>query len=234
MTAARRLEILSQLVGDGGPASTGKLCEVCRDATGATGAGIMLMSQEIPHGSICSTNEVSALIERLQFELGEGPCIDAYNDDTPVAAPDLASPRVPRWLAFTPPAVEAGARAVFGFPLHVGAARIGALNLYRDRAGALTDRQHSDALIAADVAAHAVLVMQAGAAPGDLATELETGGEFHYVVHQAAGMVAAQLEVSVVDALIRLRAHAFGKGRDLTEVAKDVVDRKLRLDWRTE
>jgi hypothetical protein len=56
------------------------------------------------------------------------------------------------------------------------------------------------------------------------------GADFHYVVHQASGMVAAQLEVSVAQALIRLRAYAFGNDRPLTEVAKDVVARRLRFD----
>jgi hypothetical protein len=179
---------------------------------------------------VCTTNVVSALIEQLQFALGEGPCVDAHNQDLPVLEPDLASPAAARWPAFTGPAVEAGVRAVFGFPLQVGAVRLGALNLYRDRPGGLTDDQHADALVMADVAAQAVLVLQANAPPGKLAAELEAGADFQYVVHQASGMVAAQLDVSVGQALIRLRAYAFGNGRPLRNVAEDVVARKLRLD----
>jgi hypothetical protein len=179
---------------------------------------------------VCTTNEVSCLIERLQYTLGEGPCVDAYRQDRPVLEPDLAHPSTPRWLAFSPPAVEAGVRAVFGFPLQVGAVRLGALNLYRDWSGRLSDDQHADALVMADVAAQAVLVLQANAPPGQLAAELEAGADFHYVVHQASGMVAAQLDVSVGQALIRLRAYAFGNDRPLAEVAEDVVARKLRFD----
>ena len=82
----------------------------------------------------------------------------------------------------------------------------------------------------ADIAAQALLVLQANAPPGQLAAELEAGADFHYVVHQAAGMVAAQLDVGVGQALIRLRAHAFGHDRPLTEVAADVVARELRFD----
>jgi hypothetical protein len=74
------------------------------------------------------------------------------------------------------------------------------------------------------------LVMQANAPPGKLALELEAGANFQYVVHQASGMVAAQLGVSVGQALIRLRAYAFGNDRPLTEVAKEVVARTLRFD----
>jgi GAF domain-containing protein len=227
----RRLRILSRLVGNGAAElRTKRLCEVCAEVTGMSGAGIMLMSGDVPRGSLCTTNTVSALIEQLQYALGEGPCVDAYHQDRPVLEPDLAEPTSPRWLAFTGPAIEAGVRAIFGFPLQVGAVRLGALNLYCDQPGRLTDEQHADALLMADVAARAVLMLQAGAPPGQLAAELEAGADFQYVVHQASGMVAAQLDVSVTEALIRLRAYAFGNDRPLTEVAEDVVARKLRFD----
>jgi hypothetical protein len=227
----RRLRILSRLLdSEASGAETARLCEVCADVTGLSGAGIMLMSGDVPQGSVCTTDAVSDLIEQLQYELGEGPCVDAYHHDRPILEPDLVHPATPRWLGFSGPAIDAGVRAVFGFPLEVGAVRLGALNLYRDRPGALSYEQHADALVMSEVAAHAVLVLQADAAPGNLAAALEEAADFHYVVHQASGMVAAQLDVSVGQALIRLRAYAFGNDRPLSEVAEEVVDRSLRFD----
>ena len=119
---------------------------------------------------------------------------------------------------------------MFGFPLQVGAVRLGALNLYNDRPGDLTDDQHADALVMADVVAQAVLILQADASGDAVADELRTNADFRYVVHQATGMVAAQLDVTLSHALIRLRAHAFGNDRPLDDVARDVVDRRLRFD----
>jgi hypothetical protein len=203
---------------------------VCAEVTEMDGAGIMLMSDDAPAGSVCTTNEVSAVIEQLQYDLGEGPCIDAFGQDQPVAEPDLADPEVVRWPAFAGPALDAGVRAVFGFPLQVGAVRLGAMNLFRHGPGRLTDEQHADGLVMADVAAQAVLVLQTHAAPGEVAAELEAGAEFQYSVHQAAGMVAAQLDVGVGQALTRLRAYAFGNDIALTEVADDVIARMLRFD----
>jgi ANTAR domain len=227
----RRERVLGLLVGGGeGGFGTKRLCQVCARATAMSGAGIMLMSGDVPHGSLCTANEMSDVVEQLQYSLGEGPCVDAYRQDFPVLEPDLARPSTPRWLAFAPPAIAAGVRAVFGFPLQVGAVRLGALNLCRDRPGPLSDDQHADALVMAGIAAQAILVLQAGAPPDELASELGAGADFHYVVHQASGMVAAQLEVSVGQALVRLRAYAFGHDRSLTEVAKDVVARELRFD----
>ena len=230
MPGERRLRILSQLVGDGAAdLDTHRLCLVCAEVTGMSGAGIMLMSGDAPRGPVCTTDAVSAAIEQLQYDLGEGPCVDAYRLDWPMLEPDLADPDTPRWLAFTGPALEAGARAVFGFPLQVGAVRLGALNLYRDRPGPLSDDQHADALVMADIAAQALLVLQAHAPPGQLAAELEAAADFHYVVHQASGMVAAQLDVGIGQALLRLRGHAYGNERSLTSVAEDVVARRLRF-----
>jgi hypothetical protein len=231
MAGDRRLRILARLAGDE-PAGqqTRRLCQVCAEVIEVTGAGIMLMSGDVRQGSVCSTDEVSAAIERLQYELGEGPCIDAYRFDRPVLEPDLANPARARWVAFSGPALIAGARALFGFPLQVGSVRLGALNLYRDRPGPLDEEQHADALVMAEVAAHALLLLQADAPPGTVAAELEAGADFQYVVHQAAGMVAAQLDVTVGTALIRLRAYAFGHDRPLADVARDVVARKLRFD----
>lgn len=212
---------------------TRRLCQVCAEVTGVSGAGIMLMAGDLPRGSVCTTDDVSALVEHLQFELGEGPCVDACQQNRPVLEPDLAEPATPRWLAFAGPSLDAGVRAIFGFPMRVGAVRLGALNLYCDRPGPLSDDQYADALAVADIAAEAVVAMQANAEPGRLAQELEAGGDFQYVVHQASGVVAAQLDVSVGQALIRLRAYAFGNDRSLTAVAEDVVGRRLRFDHRS-
>jgi hypothetical protein len=82
----------------------------------------------------------------------------------------------------------------------------------------------------ATLIAQALLLLQADAPPGQVAAELAVGADFRYVVHQAAGMVAAQLNVSVGQALVRLRAHAFGNGLSLTDVAEGVVARTMRFD----
>ena len=118
----------------------------------------------------------------------------------------------------------------FGFPLRIGAVRLGALGLYRDTPGPLTDDQHAEALVVADVATRAVLALHANASPSELATEIETGANLRLVVHQACGTVAVQLGVGLTEALIRLRACAFANDRPISEIAEDIVARRLRLD----
>jgi hypothetical protein len=229
MPGERLHRIVAAFSAGGDVWSSAWLCGVCPGIVGVNGAGVMLMSGEIPRGSLCTSNDVSQLIEELQYTLGEGPCVDAYQQDRVVTEPDLAEPVTRRWLAFAPPALEAGVRAVFGFPLRVGTVRLGALNLYRDRHGPLTGDQHADALAMADVAARWVLEAQAGAPPGAVAAELESGADFHFAVHNAAGIVSVQQGISITEALIRLRAYTFSNDRLLADVAEDVIAHRLRL-----
>lgn len=220
------------MLAGGGDSSldTLRLCQVAAKATAMTGAGVMLMSGGLPRGSLCATDEISGLIEQLQYTLGEGPCIDAYEQDRGVFEPDLALPAASRWPAFTGPALDGGVRAIFGFPVRIGAVRLGALDLYRDRPGPLTEDQHADALVTADLVAEAIVAIQADAAPEQIAQAFTVDSDFHYGVHQASGMISAQLKVSVEEAMVRLRAHAFATGQTINSAAQLVVERKLQFD----
>ena len=230
MPTARLIRILARLAVDGGTEGAPRLCTVCAEVTDVDGAGIMLLAGDRPQGSVCTSDDVSTQIEELQYTLGEGPCIDAHRQHVPVIEPDLADPVTTRWTAFSPAALAAGARAVFGFPLSIGSTHVGAMNLYRNRPGTLSAEQHADALVMAEVAARAILTTQSTAAPGTIAAELEARGNFRFVVHQASGMVAAQSGVPVDEALALIRAHAFVVGRSVTDVARDIVERRLRLE----
>ncbi|HTT49913.1 MAG TPA: GAF and ANTAR domain-containing protein [Streptosporangiaceae bacterium] len=229
MPAGRLQRILAQLAGSGDGWSAARLCVACPGIVQVDGAGVMLMSGDIPRGSLCTSNEVSHLIEELQYTLGEGPCVDAYQQDQVVTEPDLADPAIHRWPAFSAPVLEAGVRAVFGFPLRAGTARLGALNLYRTRTGLLGTEQYANALVMAEITARWVLEAQAGAAVDTVAAELQVGADFHFAVHNAAGIVSAQEGITITEALIRLRAYAFSHDRLLADVARDVVARSLRI-----
>jgi hypothetical protein len=230
MADERLLRVLTHISEHSADDPTSRLCVVCAEVTGLSGAGIMLINDEGSRGSVCSTNEVSALIEELQYTLGEGPCMDAHLQHRPVLEPDLAEPAVNRWALFSEPAVAAGARAVFGFPVVAGRTSLGALNLYRDAPGPLTDDQHADALVLADVVGRSIIEMQSGASSGAIGPDLESGTNFRFAVHQAAGMIAVQLDVPVDHALVRLRAHAFSHERLVVDVAHDVIEHRLRFD----
>ncbi len=194
------------------------------------GAGILLFDGDSLRGGLCGLDPVAGVLGDLHFSLGEGPGTDAHSSGTVIVEPDLREPVWGRWPAFTPPAVSAGVAAIFGFPVRVGAVRIGALYLYRLRQGALAEGQYADATVMADVAARAILGMQAGAALGTVAEEIMVESDLHFVVYQAAGMISVQLHVSVAEALVRLRARAYADGRNVSDLAADVVELVTRVD----
>lgn len=230
MTTARLVTILERLAGDGSDGSgTLRLCELSTELTGTSGASIMLLFDTSTHGSLCTSDGIAAYLDDLQYTLGVGPAIDAHHDGSVVSADDLSEPAGGRWPGLTQQALQAGVRAMFSFPIRIGAVRMGALTVYRHQTGPLTELQRNDGLLLADVAARTILAMQAEAPPGSVAVELESGANFHLVVHQAAGMASVQLDVSVAEALVRLRALAFRSGRSIDEVSRDVVDRRLRM-----
>ena len=195
---------------EAGHGSRERLLSACVDVLEVTGAGIMLMVDAEHRGTLGGSDEAIRAVEELQFTLGEGPCVDTYRTGRPVLESRLADPDVLRWPEFSRAAVDAGIRAIFGFPLQIGAIRIGALDLYSDRPGDLRPQQFTDALIMANVVVHAVLELQAGAEPGALASELHEGTFLRMAVHQAAGMVSMQLGLPIAGALqpssrVRLR-----------------------------
>lgn len=232
MERAALEEVLAALASDhdAGHAPGAGVCAASAAVLGSTGAGIMFRIGEHHHGSLGSSDPRSALVEELQFTLGEGPCVDAHEHGRPVSEPDLARPARVRWPAFSPIALDAGVRAVFAFPLRLGAVRLGALDLHCDRAGELCIDQVNDALTVADVITRALLDLQAAVPCGGLAPELAGAETLRIEVHQASGMVSAQAGISVTDALIRIRARAYAEGRPIDEVARDVIARRLRID----
>ena len=167
-------------------------------------------------------------LEELQVTLGDGPGRDAYESGLPILEADLAA-APNQWMAFTGQALDAGARAVLFFPMRIGAARVGALTLYRDRAGPLSEDAHADALVLAEVTTRAMLAMQAHTPVGELAAELRIEGSYHAADHQAAGMVSVQRDIRVGEAVARLRAQAFATHRRVSDVADDVVARRIRF-----
>ncbi len=205
------------------------LCLACTDVLGVTGAGLMLISGNKSLSCIGVSDDIARAVEDVEYTLGEGPCIAAFNDKIPVFEPDLNAGGG-RWPEFRKGALAVGVGAAFGFPLLVDQVCIGALNLYQDRAGPLTAQQVDDALVAADIASRTLLTWQAVAPPGMIAWQLEAVPNNRVEVHQAAGRISVQAGVPVDDAIVLLRAYAFSQDRLISDVARDVAEGHLRFD----
>ena len=170
-----------------------------------------------------------AVLEELQFTMGEGPCQDAYSSGKPVHAPNFNAATMARWPSFIDQARDSGFGAVFAYPLSTHGAKVGVLTLYQDNAGELSPDQHYDSIAMANLLSETVLSMQDTAPRGELASGLEDVVAYRAEIHQASGMVSIQLQIPVAEALVRIRAHAFAIGLPVGVVATDIVARRLRL-----
>lgn len=228
MERDRRLQLLTDaLRGSSDGSVLERVCAGALTGLGMTGVTMAVMSERDGGGSVATAGVHGSEVFDLHFELGEGPCHDAFNTDTEVLVSDLAATGPGRWPVFTAAVLERGVTASFTFPARLGAIRIGVLHVQRDRPGAMTADQLIDARIFAEICA--VLVIDRDAALDDDHL-IASGWPHRAVVHQATGMVATHLGVTLVIALARLRAYAFGESVALEDVARDVVQHRLRLD----
>ena len=171
---------------------------------------------------------MSVTVQDLEFTLGEGPASDAYAEGKPVLVGDVAS-FGSRWPQFTRAVAEAGIHSMYALPLQLGAIKLGVLVLYRDEPGVFEGEELSAALLVADLVTNQVLDMQAGALSESLAWGLEVD-DYRAVVHQATGMISAQLDCPIGEALVRLRGRAFATEQPIDQVAAEVVTGDLRFD----
>lgn len=231
MAPARTAEILSAIVAAGpdGGGLPHRLVSACGRALPVSGVGLVLMTHDGPAGTVAVTDGVAAKLSDLQFTLGEGPSVDAFRTGRPVLQQDLAATGSGRWPVFAGGALDVGIEAVFAFPLRLGAIRLGVLDLYRDRTGALSEPELVEALAFADAATMLLLHLQS--------LEPDVGGPLGVVpvvedraeVHQATGMVSVQAAVPLGQAIGLLQGRAFATGRPIGAVAKDVLTGRVHF-----
>lgn len=216
---------------DGAPMSTRHVVMACADALSAAGAGLSLARDSSPREPVLASAPAAEDLEELQFTLGQGPGMDAAAGRGPVLADDLAGPDARRrWPAFAPEAAGRGVRGMSAFPVAAGAALIGVLDVYRLQPGPLTADEFADGLVFADAALILALDERGGITVGPDGLGGAAISARRAQVHQATGMVAAQLGVSMTDALAVLRARAYAHSRGLADLAADILARRVRLD----
>ncbi|MEV6268818.1 GAF and ANTAR domain-containing protein [Kribbella sp. NPDC051936] len=203
----------------------------CAVAMSAVGAGFAMTRDGGTWEPLISSGPEATELDEVQFTLGEGPSCDALRRGTPVLESDLAGLGAGRrWPAFTAAATERGIAAAFAFPIGVGAARVGVLTVYRTERGPLPGELLHDALVYADAVLVLALDDRVGAGTDPEQVVSAAFSTRRAEVHQATGAVAAQLGVSVTDALARIRAYAYSSGQTLQEVAAAVMAGELRFE----
>ncbi|WP_433621540.1 GAF and ANTAR domain-containing protein [Nocardia sp. CA-120079] len=221
------LEFLKKLSADGGGMTA--LCGACVRVLPVQRAAILIQERDAGLQPWATSDSVAARVEAVQATAGQGPAVDAAVAGVPVLVADLAETDV-RWPGFADElnrvAVVAG--SMVAVPLQLGVVRFGVLDLYRTEPGkpepyVISAGLHIADLVIAQLVAGSAKSVHAAAQWWDQPLTSRT-------IHQAAGIVLAQLGIRAPDAYARLRAYAFAHGLSLAEVAALVVDHRLRFD----
>ncbi|RJQ72359.1 ANTAR domain-containing protein [Pseudonocardiaceae bacterium YIM PH 21723] len=213
------------------PVTLRHMCLACESTVRAGSVGLYLASEfELPD-PLFATSPFSEKILELHATLGEGPSAAAFEQDWPILVSDISDPAYERrWPAFCTEAAGLGLVSIFTFPLALGAITVGALEIHSDRRQSLHGAQLAEARTFAEAALVLVCDYLAGissVAGDDFSSRLV---EIRWAeVHQATGMIAAQLDIALDEAFLRLRAHSYATGRSLIDVSGDIINDRLRL-----
>jgi len=228
-------QLIAAIDGLRGMDAADRLCEACVVLLDIDAAAISLVFDGANSGTLGSSGAPARIYDELQFTLGEGPCLDSVLRRIPILIVDLADPAEARWPAYRPAMLAHQIRGVYAIPVVVAGEFVGALDLFRARPGPLLATDLAGAVAAAELAAIPVLDLLDGdlhAAVTDPNSDAwaELNRLTRAEVSQAIGMLVAQLEVEPALALILLRAHAYATGRSVTDIARDILDRRLKLE----
>ena len=215
------------------------LCSACVELLEVDGASVSLTHRGSTQGTFGSSGEMSRQLDELQFTLGEGPCLDAVRQGRPVLVADLDDPAEARWPAFTGALLQTGINAVFALPVTIASERIGALDLFRRRAGELAGPALTGSLLAAELAALPLMALMGSDLDWDVAAQGGDGCDqlaslSRVEVYQATGMLIGALDIGPAEALLRLRAYAFAHDMTAVETAWAILEGRVSLepgDW---
>lgn len=188
--------------------------------------GALLAGQDDRLRFATASDDDAAAVEEHQVAVGQGPCHDAYRTSQRVVVADLDDQR---WPDYAPVVLARGYRAVAGIPMASVGHRIGALDLYRRVPDDWSSDELEVAQVLADMATGYIINARVLTEQQRVTAQLEHALESRVVIEQAKGLLAERHGVDPPAAFELLRAHARDHNRQLSEVARAVVEGSLRL-----
>lgn len=188
--------------------------------THAEHAGVSLVYENTRIETPAATDDVARRGDELQYELGEGPCLQSIREQETVWSNDLtAERRWPRWSKRA--SDELGVRSMLCFQLFVTHATLGALNLYSSKPNAFESEDRTAGLA---LAAHiAVALSSAQDAAGQ-----QSAVDGASVIGQAQGLIMQRYELLPSQAFLVLARAAQRDDTTLQQVAESLVDNAVR------
>jgi GAF domain-containing protein len=200
----------------------GILSERCVSLVDADEAGIMVTDGRGSLQVVASSSERSRLLELLELENRDGPCLDAFMSGNPVSSPDLAA-ETDRWYHFSREAVMFGFRSVHSIPLRLRTQVVGAMSLLRTKTGHMDEADRTLARALAQMATIGLLQERALSASRVASAQLQTALTSRVRLEQAKGMIAERHSTDIDTAFELLRSYARSHQRQISDVALSIV-----------
>jgi GAF domain-containing protein len=172
---------------------------------------------------VAASTEQTRLLELLQLQTDQGPCPECFHTGRPVAVPDLST-ATSRWPRFTAKARQIGFASVHALPMRLRTDVIGTLNLFHTEPGTLDEDTLRLAQALADVATIGLLQARAIRHRETLAEQLQTALNSRIVIEQAKGVIAERRDLDMDQSFTLLRSTARTNNRQLSDLARAVVD----------
>jgi GAF domain-containing protein len=196
----------------------------------ADAAGIMLADSQGNLRVVASSQEDAKVMELLQLQSEQGPCMECCRTGVPVSVPNLADAAT-RWPVFVAAVTQWGAyRSVHALPLRLRGEAIGAMNLFRGQPGALPDADLVVGQALADIATLGILSERAIRSSEVVTEQLQAALNSRVIIEQAKGVLAQRGNLTMAAAFDRLRRYARTHNARLSEVARQVVETDLAAD----
>jgi GAF domain-containing protein len=193
----------------------------------ADAAGIVLSDAHHQLRVVDSSSDDAELMELLQLDTDQGPCVDCYRSAVPVSVHDLTDIAA-RWPEFAAAVAQAGAfRSVHALPLRLRGEAIGALNLFHRAPGPLPEADLSLGQALADVATIGILQERAIRRREIVNEQLQSALTSRVIIEQAKGVLAQHHDVTMDAAFDRLRRYSRSRNLRLAEVARRLAARQL-------
>jgi len=197
----------------------------CIEVLGVDASGIMLVAPEGHLRVMASSSEAVKVLELLEIQSEEGPCVECFHSGRQLVNQDLQS-QGGQWARFAEEALQAGFRSVGALPLRLRGNVIGALNVFHS-SGQMSPTDVDAAQALADIATIAILQHRAAVEAEQINDRLQSALSSRVVIEQANGMIAERSGLSVGDSFARLRAYARNRNLHLVDVARDIIDGRL-------
>ena len=206
-----------------------RFCAAGKDILKAAGVSLCLVANQLITNQSGTSPEFTRLDEQ-QFTMGDGPTFEAQHSPEPVVVDSFRSrPATLRFPVFSQFALENEVSSALAIPLRIGESVLGIMTAYGKDDTSFAAPAIADGVVLASLASLFIVSHLSKVPTNGLSEEFGVVSADQSLIHFAAGMVAEQLNMPIIDALVRMRSYAYRENVGLGEIAQRIARKDLLI-----